>query len=131
MELCSGFDTSIGPCWWATRTHAPAFRQISRAVVRGSSRGVWSALILLLNLGRMVSGLRNRGLRAHPERAPREAAALWYDRMVGRLARLGWRKLPSQTPLDFVAALREEGLQRKVERFYSGLCIRALWTVGG
>jgi len=65
----------------------------------------------------MVAGLRDRGLRAHPERTPRESAALWYDRMVGRMARLGWRKLPSQTPLDFVAAIQEATLQKKVARF--------------
>jgi hypothetical protein len=37
--------------------------------------------------------------------------------MVGRLARLGWRKSPSQTPMDFVAAIQEENLQKKVARF--------------
>ena len=76
-----------------------------------------AVLITLLNLRRLVSGLRDRSLRAHPERAPRESAALWYDRMVGRMARLGWRKSPSQTPLDFVAAIQEAALQRKVARF--------------
>jgi transglutaminase-like putative cysteine protease len=76
-----------------------------------------AALILLLNLPRLIRGLRANSLRAHPERAPRESAALWYDRMVGRLARLGWRKSPSQTPLDFVAAIQETSLQKKVARF--------------
>jgi hypothetical protein len=76
-----------------------------------------AVLIALLNLRRLVGGLRNRSLRAHPERAPRESAALWYDRMVGRMARLGWRKSPSQTPLDFVAAIQEATLQKKVARF--------------
>jgi hypothetical protein len=37
--------------------------------------------------------------------------------MVDRMARLGWRKLPSQTPLDFVAAIQETALQEKVARF--------------
>jgi transglutaminase-like putative cysteine protease len=76
-----------------------------------------AALMLLLNLRRMIRGLRARSLRRHPERGPQEAAALWYDRMVGRLARLGWRKSPSQTPLDFVAAIQEASLQNKVARF--------------
>src|SRR5271155_2008610 len=83
----------------------------------GGLIGIVGLLIVLLNLRRMVAGLRNRGLRAHPERAPRESAALWYDRMVGRMARLGWRKSPSQTPLDFVAAIQEAALQKKVARF--------------
>ena len=74
-------------------------------------------LLTLLNLRRVVSGLRHRGLRAHPERAPRESAALWYDRMVRRMARLGWRKSSSQTPLDFVAAIQEAALQKKVAKF--------------
>ncbi len=76
-----------------------------------------AVLIALLNLRRLAGGLRDRSLRAHPERAPRESAALWYDRMVHRMARLGWRKSPSQTPLDFVAAIQEAALQKKVARF--------------
>jgi len=74
-------------------------------------------LLTLLHLRWVISGLRDRGLRAHPERAPRESAALWYDRMLSRMARLGWRKSPSQTPLDFVAAIQEAALQKKVARF--------------
>ena len=83
----------------------------------GGIFGAAALLLTLLNLSRVISGLRNRSLRAHPERAPREAAALWYDRMVGRMARQGWRKSPSQTPLDFVAAIQEAALQKKVARF--------------
>ncbi|MFZ1130546.1 MAG: DUF3488 and transglutaminase-like domain-containing protein [Terriglobales bacterium] len=74
-------------------------------------------ILTLLNLGRFIRALRNRSLRSHPERAPRQSAALWYDRMVARMARMGWRKSPSQTPLDFVAAIQEAALQRKVARF--------------
>jgi transglutaminase-like putative cysteine protease len=76
-------------------------------------------LIVLLNLGPMIAAVRARALHKHPERAPRESAALWYDRMVERLARRGWRKSPSQTPLDFVAAIQEAALQKKVARFTS------------
>ncbi|MFZ0797547.1 MAG: DUF3488 and transglutaminase-like domain-containing protein [Terriglobales bacterium] len=83
----------------------------------GGVLGFVAFMIVLLNLRRMVGGLRNRRLRAHPERAPRESAALWYDRMVRRMARLGWRKSPSQTPLGFVAAIQDAALQKKVARF--------------
>ena len=76
-----------------------------------------AVLTTLLNLPRMIGGLRDRSLREHPERAPRESASLWYDRMLRRMARLGWRKAPSQTPLDFVAAIQETALQKKVARF--------------
>ena len=33
------------------------------------------------------------------------------------MARLGWRKSPSETPLDFVAAIQEAALQKKVAKF--------------
>jgi transglutaminase-like putative cysteine protease len=100
---------------WARRAH----RQFTKFPARwlGGMLGLVGILIVLLNLRRMASGLHNLGLRTHPERAPREAAALWYDRMVRRMAGLGWRKSPSQTPLDFVAAIQEATLQKKVARF--------------
>ena len=79
--------------------------------------GVAALLITLLNLRRVLRGIRELALRAHPERAPREAAALWYERMVVRMARLGWRKSPSQTPMDFVAQIQEADLQTKVATF--------------
>jgi hypothetical protein len=37
--------------------------------------------------------------------------------MVGRMARLGWRKSPSQTPADFVAVIQEPVLREKVATF--------------
>ena len=111
---------------WIERQHRALLRSARRAHDHftnfpvqwlGGSIAFAAVLITLLNLRRMVSGLRNRSLRAHPERAPRESAALWYDRMVARMARLGWRKSPSETPLDFVAAIQEAALQKKVARF--------------
>ena len=111
---------------WIERQHRALLRSARRThdhftnfPVRwlGGSIAFAAVLITLLNLGRMVSGWRNRSLRAHPERAPRESAALWYERMVDCLARLGWRKSPSETPLDFVAAIQEAALQAKVARF--------------
>jgi hypothetical protein len=111
---------------WIERQHRALLRSARRAhdhMINFPARwlggifAVAAVLLLLLNLRQVISGLRDRSLRAHPERAPRESAALWYDRMVGRMARLGWRKSPSQTPLDFVAAIQEAALQEKVARF--------------
>src|SRR5216684_175411 len=111
---------------WMGRQHRALLRLARRAQwhftnfpVRwlGGLIAFTAVLITLLNLRRLVSALRDRSLRAHPERAPRESAALWYDRMVSRMARRGWRKSPSQTPLDFVAAIQEAALQNKVARF--------------
>jgi hypothetical protein len=83
----------------------------------GALFGSAFVLLALLNLRRLVRGIRGRILRAHPERAPRAAASLWYEKMVNRLARLGWRKSPSQTPVDFVGAIQEAALQKKVAAF--------------
>jgi protein-glutamine gamma-glutamyltransferase len=79
--------------------------------------GTTALLLLLANLRHMIRALRAYLLRAHPDRAPRLAAALWYERMVRRLARRGWRKSPSQTPRDFVQAIQEPVLQKKVADF--------------
>ena len=111
---------------WVGRQHRALLRLARQAHAHftnfpvpwlGGSLGFAAVLITLLNLGRVVRGLRDHRLRAHPELAPRQAAALWYDRMVGRMAHLGWRKSPSQTPLDFVAAIQETALQKKVATF--------------
>jgi hypothetical protein len=100
---------------WARRAH----NQFTAFPVRwlGGLIASTTVLIALWNVRRLIGGVRARSLRAHPERAPRESAALWYDRMVRRMARLGWRKSPSQTPLDFVAAIQQTALQEKVARF--------------
>ena len=96
-----------------------AHRDISMFPLRWLVGATGAALFLLLlfnfrSLGRFLRASR---LRAHPAHAPREAASLWYGKMVRRLARLGWRKSPSQTPADFVAAIREPALQQRVAAF--------------
>jgi hypothetical protein len=99
----------------ARRTHQQITHSPGRWI--GGSLGVTGFLIVLANLRHILRAIANRRLRAHPDRAPRESAALWYDRMLRRLARRGWRKTPSQTPHDFVAAIQEPVLQSKVATF--------------
>jgi transglutaminase-like putative cysteine protease len=111
---------------WVGRQHRKMLRAARRAHGHmttfplrwiGMLLGSVLGLTALMNLRRLWRWIHHRALRAHPERAPREAASLWYDRMVSRMARLGWSKAPSQTPVDFVAAIREETLQQKVATF--------------
>jgi transglutaminase-like putative cysteine protease len=99
----------------ARRTH----QKISQAPGRWMVGSVVAAgmLLLLFNFRQFVQGLTNRRLRSNPGRAPRQSASLWYDRMLRRLARHGWRKAPGQTPCDFVAAIQEPQLQKKVAIF--------------
>jgi transglutaminase-like putative cysteine protease len=111
---------------WVGRQHRKMLRVARRAHGHmttfplrwiGTLLGLVLGLAALMNLRRLWRWIHHRALRAHPERAPREAASLWYDRMVSRMARLGWRKAPSQTPVDFVAAIKQETLQQKVATF--------------
>jgi len=111
---------------WVWRQHRALLRsarsaqqRITRSPVQWMS-GAFAAtvvLVILVNLGAILRALRARSLRAHPDRAPRESAALWYQQMLRRMARLGWRKSPSQTPRDFVAAIQEPRLQHGAAAF--------------
>lgn len=99
----------------ARRTHTKITRSPGRWT--GGALALTALFVLLLNLGRIARAIAHRRLRAHPERAPREAATLWYERMLHRLARRGWRKAPAQTPRDFVASIQEPALQHRVAEF--------------
>ena len=94
-------------------------QQITRSPARwiGGAFAATAILIFLIKLGAILRALRARSLRAHPDRAPRESAALWYEQMLRRMARHGWRKSPSQTPRDFVVTIQEPGLQHGVAAF--------------
>jgi protein-glutamine gamma-glutamyltransferase len=105
--------------WAMLRAARRAHKHMTHFPVRwmGSLFALAAVLCALLNLRHLLRAIRDRRLRAHPERAPREAASLWYDRMVNFMARVGWRKSPSQTPVDFVAAIQQPALQKKVATF--------------
>jgi hypothetical protein len=111
---------------WVGRQHRALLRSARRAhqhmttfPVRwlGTLFGAIVAFAVSMNFKQALRWIRNKKVRAHPERAPREAASLWYEKMLERLARLGWRKSPSQTPTDFVTAIKEPVLQKKVATF--------------
>ena len=56
-------------------------------------------------------------LRAHPERSPEQAAAMWYRRMSRVLARRGVEKPAAQTPQEFVRKIEDTRLREPVARF--------------
>jgi protein-glutamine gamma-glutamyltransferase len=74
-------------------------------------------LLLLGNLGRIARVLNEKWLRAHPERSPEQAAAMWYQRMARALARCGVEKPAAQTPQEFVKKIEDSGLREPVARF--------------
>lgn len=111
---------------WVGQQHRALLRSarsIQRRITRSPARWIGGAfaatavLFVLIKFGDILRALRARNLRAHPDRAPRESAALWYEQMLRRMARHGWRKSPSQTPRDFVVTIQEPGLQQGVAAF--------------
>ena len=94
-------------------------RTITDSPARWSVAGAVTALLLLLaaNARRIWLALRRRQLAAHPDRAPRKAATIWYERMTRMLARRGWRKSPTQTPEEFVISVKDEALGGRLAQF--------------
>jgi transglutaminase-like putative cysteine protease len=87
---------------------------------KGSVGGIAAVALLLLllaNAARIVRMIRTRRLRAHPERSPHHAAAMWYERMARHMARRGLQKSTSQTPLEFVRVIEDEQLRIRIEKF--------------
>jgi protein-glutamine gamma-glutamyltransferase len=74
-------------------------------------------LMAVINAQRIWFYVRSRRLAAHPEKSPQQAAALWYARMTHAVARLGWKKSPTQTPSEFIATIEDATLRQGVERF--------------
>jgi protein-glutamine gamma-glutamyltransferase len=98
-------------------------RQMQSRMARSPRRWLAGALLLtvlllLLANGRQIWKLfQAMRLRAHPERAPGLAAAIWYEHMTRALERRGWRKLPAQTPAEFASTIADVKLRERVLRF--------------
>jgi hypothetical protein len=80
--------------------------------------GLLVIVIVLIGSAREVVRMwRNWRLRTHPERAPRASATVWYERLSSHLARRGFARSPSQTPLEFVQKIPEASLRISVAHF--------------
>jgi transglutaminase-like putative cysteine protease len=79
--------------------------------------GVAAGIFLLGYAGRILRAIRELRLRAHPERAPEQAAAMWYQRMARSLARRGVQKPVAETPYEFLVRIEDERLRARVESF--------------
>ena len=111
---------------WARQHHEAlltAARRTSRNI--SESPGRWglagAAITLLVILGanakQMWRGLRDRRVAARPEKSPRLAATIWYERMTRMLARKGWTKSPAQTPAEFLVSIQNEAVREPVSKF--------------
>lgn len=111
---------------WARHRYQSMLRWAQRGTERvDHSPGRWGAiglgmatgLLLLRYAGWILRAIRELRLRAHPERSPEQAAAMWYRRMARSLARHGVRKPEAETPHEFLVKIEDEGLRGRVERF--------------
>ena len=82
--------------------------------------GLFTAIMLLLlvsnlrRIGRAYLGVR---LSRRPDKAPRMAASLWYEKMLRKLGRNGLRKSSTQTPVEFAGSIPNERLKQNVLEF--------------
>ena len=79
--------------------------------------GIFVLLLLLANAGKLWKIWRDGRVANAPERSPHAAAAIWYARLIRRLARRGWRKLETQTPTEFLVTIEDPAVRRAVEEF--------------
>jgi len=111
---------------WARQHHEAllnaarrAQRTISISPLAWGLGGAAIAILLLFaaNLRRLWRGFRNRRLAARPEKSPRAAATIWYERMTRMLSRKGWTKPPAHTPSEFLTCIQDEGMRESVAKF--------------
>lgn len=102
LELARGTERQIGsaPLRWGIKTLLAA-----------------AALVVLVFVPRIWKFVRLLRVTARPEKAPSHAATLWYERLVKRLARRGFKKAEQQTPDEFVSSIQIPPLRMKVAEF--------------
>ena len=100
---------------WARRSQDRVEHSPGRWAVIGA--GIALAFVLLGNLGRIARLLHEKWLGMHPERAPQQVAALWYERMARIMARRGVKKPKAQTAQEFVRRIEDNQLREPVARF--------------
>jgi protein-glutamine gamma-glutamyltransferase len=84
----------------------------------GLGGGLIAALLLfVVNARQLLRALGRRRLAARPERSPRQAATIWYERMTKMVARRGWHKAPTQTPNEFVSRIDDAHIRKRVAEF--------------
>jgi len=93
--------------------------KISLAPGRWSLRALFVIILVLLLLygSALWRAIQKLMLRKSPERSPRMAASLWYEKMVKKVGRKGWQKSGSQTPAEFADSIRDQRLRHNVLEF--------------
>ena len=91
-------------------------RVLSDAPGQWSLAGAIAAILLVLaaNARRLLQVIHRHRMAVHPEKAPRAAATIWYERTIHLLAKRGVKKLPVQTPAEFVISVPDEDLRKSI-----------------
>ena len=128
--LAGGSGASIAPCLRSARR---AHRHFTNFPVRwlGGLIAFTALVAALLNLRRLIGGLRDRTLRAHPERAPRESAALWYDTDGGPHGAAGLAQVAVANTAGFRRGHSGSGTAEESGQIYARLRVGAFRQVGG
>jgi protein-glutamine gamma-glutamyltransferase len=100
---------------WARLAHHRAERSPVKWMLVALSLSI--AFLLLRNLRWIARVWRETRLRAHPERAPEQAASIWYMRMARVLARRGVEKPAAMTAREFVQKIEDRRLREPLQRF--------------
>ena len=91
---------------------------VADAPLSWTARGVCAAVLLILvaNARRLWKAVSRWRLAAQPEKSPRAAATIWYERTLRALAKRGLRKSPVQTPTEFVRSISNEAVREPISR---------------
>jgi len=91
---------------------------IADAPMKWSVTAVCVSLLLIFaaNTRRLWRTVSRWRLAARPEKSPRAAATIWYERMLRVLAKRGLRKSPVQTPVEFAQSIRDEVIRQPIAR---------------
>jgi len=91
---------------------------VSEAPLAWSIQGVCLVCLLILggNARRLWRAISRRQVAARPEKFPRIAATIWYERTIQALAKRGFPKSPVQTPEEFLRSIPDRALRERVSR---------------
>jgi hypothetical protein len=79
--------------------------------------GTIALVLLIISLPRLLLLWQKIRLARSPRQAPQLAASIWYERMLRRTAKLGWKKSPAQTPEEFASLITDQNIQHCVSDF--------------
>jgi len=91
---------------------------VSQAPLAWCLKAIGALFLLILggNAHRLWQAISRRRLAARPEKFPRAAATVWYERSLQALAKRGFLKSPVQTPEEFLHSIPDRALRERIAR---------------